>query len=122
MSGRVVPFPNPSPKPVRVQPLHTPGPWIFEPHNGYSDEAGRYPFGYISTSHPSPIFELRTPLVWPERELEANVHLMAAAPDLAEALDWLLACIETKDADHAERLQLAIHGGRIALKKALGDE
>jgi hypothetical protein len=91
---------------------HTPGPWLFEPHNGYGakDPDGEpWPFGYISTAHPSPIFELSTPLVFPHEELVANARLIAAAPDLLAACQAVLG--EWRDGyglDCIEQLRAAI--------------
>ena len=74
---------------------------IFEPHGGYGSglsDTGTiikasnprrgepFPFGYISTRHPQPIFQLDTVLKGPEDELQALALQMAAAPDLVEAL------------------------------------
>lgn len=67
---------------------HTPGPYIFEPHNGWGGKIGGevMPFGYISTAHPSPIFELDTPLLYDAEALHATATLLASAPCLLEAL------------------------------------
>jgi len=70
---------------------HSPGPWHFDKenngfhgydkHNGIMDNEGRsiveVPHQYSLSATPS------TPLPW-----EANAHLIAAAPDMLEALDW----------------------------------
>jgi hypothetical protein len=58
-------------------------------------------------------------------ENEANARLIAAAPDLHEALDWLLACVlaefeEVHPDDKEERLILACGAARTALAKANG--
>lgn len=57
------------------------GPYRFEPHNGYGgkDPDGEpWPFGYISTAHPSPVFELRPVLVQSREELLAIAEAMVA--------------------------------------------
>lgn len=67
---------------------HTPGPWCFEPHNAFGTTflGEQWPFGYISQSSPPvPIFGLDPVLEYPVAELEANVRLMATAPELADA-------------------------------------
>lgn len=68
---------------------HTPGPWKFEPHGAYaSDFLGEdWPLGYISqASPPVPIFALGPILEYPTDQLLANGRLIAAAPDLLDAL------------------------------------
>lgn len=63
---------------------HTPGPWQIE---------GRYhgPLGsiYLSTMHPMPIFELQ-PIVGDRDEHLANARLIAAAPELLDALKEII--------------------------------
>lgn len=59
---------------------HTPGPWQIE--GKYRGDDGSL---YLSTMHPMPIFEL-VPIVGKEAEHLANARLIAAAPDLVEAL------------------------------------
>lgn len=66
---------------------------IFEPHNGFggNDPNGEpWPFGYISTSHPTPLFELRHVLEIPEDELrkyaELFVHSVNSRARLIQAL------------------------------------
>ena len=59
-------------------------------------------------------------------EVSANADLIAAAPDLLEALDWLLGCIEADPKnerhpdDWKERLSMARAGARAAIAKAGG--
>lgn len=74
---------------------HTPGPWKFEPHNGYGGEidGDPFPFGYISTSAPQPIFELSVILEFDAEELRANSRLIAAAPEMLAALREALRCL-----------------------------
>lgn len=59
---------------------HTPGPWQIE--GRYDVELGSL---YLSTMHPMPIFELQ-PIVGSRDEHMANARLIAAAPELLEAL------------------------------------
>lgn len=59
---------------------HTPGPWQIE--GRYEGDLGSL---YLSTMHPMPIFELQ-PLVGSRDVHLANARLIAAAPDLLEAL------------------------------------
>lgn len=53
----------------------------------------------------------------PCEEAAATAHLIAAAPDMAKALDALLRVIDVTDIDEAQR---AIALGRAALAKARG--
>jgi hypothetical protein len=58
-------------------------------------------------------------------EQEANARLIAAAPELLEALDWLLACAPgdfPTDGDDSERYGLARAGARKAILKATGGQ
>lgn len=83
----------------------TQGPLIFEPHGGFGrgiSDTGTivkvtnprckepFPFGYISTAHPSPIFALEPITSHSENEMRALARLMAASPELYEALEALL--------------------------------
>ena len=58
----------------------------------------------------------------------ANARLIAASPDLLEALDWLLASIEADPkgerypGDGEERLLLARASARAAIAKATGSD
>ena len=76
---------------------HTKGPWVFEPHGAFRSKIGDrdWPVGYISRGHDKPIFELDDATCWhgkamPTKELIANAHLIAAAPALLEALDFMV--------------------------------
>ena len=101
---------------------HTPGPWyVF--HSAYrgrfdDDGPGAFSIGDAQTAHSANILCSR--YQWPERaeEMKANAHLMAAAPDLLEALKALL-----------ERYVLAIgnegiecYQARAAIAKATGEQ
>lgn len=78
----------------------------FEPHNGYGrtdpETGDPWPFGYISTMHPSPIFEMNVILGGYEADdLRQLVLKMVAAPELLEALEGTLAeTIESRNALH----------------------
>jgi hypothetical protein len=126
--------------PEEALPLHTPGPWGLCHHLESAENDAACPCGYRGgiwgPDGERTICEMGSTLVPGEEGLEApryprpvelaNARLIAAAPDLAEALDWLLASIEADPAndrypgDREERLTLACGGARIALAKALG--
>jgi hypothetical protein len=101
----------------------TPGPWkvergqglhrfsgVYSAHNGY---AIHYKYG--SAGEGAAAQDL------------ANAHLIAAAPDLAEALDWLLASVEADRSkenhpgDKDERIVLACGAARTVLTKLRAD-
>ena len=65
------------------------GPWCFEPHGAFGSKllGEDWPFGYISTTHPSPVFEIRPILQHNRKELKAAALIMAAGHDLLEALE-----------------------------------
>lgn len=70
---------------------HTPGPWIFEGPCEIDPKHNHFTFGWISTSHPAPIFTLDIILGRPEQELLANARLIAAAPEMYELLQRFVA-------------------------------
>jgi hypothetical protein len=99
---------------------HLPGPYLFEPHNGFDglDPDGEpWPFGYISTSARYPIFELNPPLAFPVEQLEATAILLASATELLEALQRL-----AKPAPGVKMLPAwAVGIARAAIAKATGE-
>jgi len=92
---------------------HTPGPWQAYP--GFLNDADYRVYDvdgeFLTTA---------------DDTHAANARLIAAAPDLLEALDWLLACVtadksaEKYPGDHDDRLELAKACARTALAKAMG--
>ena len=72
---------------------HSPGPWFLE--GNWSPEAEAELGGWVSCFPPAgmPIFEL-TPVVGGREEICANARLIAAAPDLLEALSRLVEVCE----------------------------
>ena len=81
---------------------HTPGPWIFETVNTTSgichkigpfppkQEGGRPRHACIYADYPSPYHPA-------DQELEANARLIAAAPELLDAVELVLAWFEAED-------------------------
>jgi hypothetical protein len=70
---------------------HTPGPWAVNPMNAQVDEFG-------GQGMPLPVCHM----LWPtdkrkEAETMANARLIAAAPDLLEALERILADGDVRD-------------------------
>ena len=99
---------------------HTPGPWIFEPHGGFGSgisDTGSivkatnqrcvdpFPFGYISTAHPSPIFALEPITSNGAEEMLANARLIAAAPRM---FDYIAARASGGDAA-ATKIMESLH-------------
>ena len=93
---------------------HTEGPWeVIEPENGLP---------VISANHEDIAF-IRAPSYAYGPEIKANAKLIAAAPDLLEACEWLL---DTLDSDSAIWCAIRpFHGSsewvknfRSAIKKA----
>lgn len=87
---------------------HTPGPWKLE-GNWVDGKLG----GWISTLHPSPLFEL-IPITGTKDEIIANARLIAAAPDLLAALQE---CEAAEDATHDQQAD-AFRNARAAISKA----
>lgn len=71
---------------------HTPGPWVVDPYTGIAKEIrindGEILLDYDDVDHAAQ---------------EANARLIAAAPDLLEALEKILECEEGRAADLRHR-------------------
>lgn len=72
---------------------HTPGPWFLE--GGWDENNGKPLGGWVSCFPPAgmPVFEL-TPVLGSREEICASARLIAAAPDLLEALSRLVEVCE----------------------------
>ena len=103
---------------------HTPGPWALESDKNYYDETYRY---YIYDTHEPPKKEIsmvetnrrvRSDMLLPQDTAQANARLIAAAPDLLDAL--MKATILLKHAcDDAHTLRhVAILGSQFAAETA----
>lgn len=97
---------------------HTPGPWFIsedglvcapdrEDYNGTPWEIAR-PLEYCGTSH------------GPDYDTPANALLIAAAPELLEALQWAVDEFDGNTRCNAEQTQNCIQKCRDALNKARG--
>jgi hypothetical protein len=97
----------------RHQLSHTPGPWDYDMDFIVApDPTGAYPDIYIAEiAHADDEGRIASP-----QQQDANRHLIAAAPDLLEALDCLLE--QTVDMDLKHGIGLS-EGERIARRKAL---
>jgi hypothetical protein len=76
---------------------HTPGPWSVRAYQIYADKGTRYGYCLIDCVRG------RT-----QDELEANTALIAAAPELLEALLYVLDCIERDDISDMQPVREAI--------------
>ena len=113
---------------------HTPGPWVVVDICECAHRNGTMWEGHIDLG---PLRESRHGNMWPDvtvqigsslglpgqpvgREvIEANAHLIAAAPDMLEALEAALAYLVMAGTDHAEPTRASI---RAAIKKARGEK
>lgn len=99
----------------------TPLPWQLEGNW----EAGRRLGGWLSTMHPSPLFEM-TPLVGSGENIIANARYIVTAcnafPDLVDALESLLNSCGARGAYHALKYADAIDSAEAALTKAKGEQ
>ena len=105
---------------------HTPGPWVLGESSG-----GRHFRAVNATDHS----ELAT-VVWvmedddtegaPSPECEANAHLIAAAPELLEALEYAVIDFDNwaahEDNHPHEHLVVWAEKARAAIAKAKGEE
>ncbi len=92
------------------EPKFTPGPWVHEgrPPNLRVVFAGETP-----GSRPAPC-------VLMDGDQEANAHLIAAAPDLYEALATLLTTLRVTDENGLTQFIQSVSAGHAALAKARG--
>jgi len=95
----------------------------FEPHGGYgtSIDGEPMPFGYISQEgYGKPVFELSPVLSHDEDKLTALALIMAAAPELLEALKDALSLLSHHYPNPAPRGEIS--RGRTALAKATNSD
>lgn len=94
---------------------HTAGPWKLE---GNWTISAKPLGGWVSTIHPSPLFELN-PLTGSSEEIIANARLIAAAPDLLASLIAVTDELE-RIAVPEDGIGKARHAARAAIAKATG--
>lgn len=70
---------------------HTPGPWHVEPHPGIS---GRQPLADIRKKGCPDVLATTAFYGWSDERMEANANLIAAAPDMYDALQDALATLK----------------------------
>lgn len=104
---------------------HTPGPWKMWPANGQDDASGRPMVtdepGEVGIAHV--IQRMREPDTLYPKEAEANCRLIAAAPELLEALERALPLVQLLGAKMNNPKQVADTTEAIfaALAKAKGE-
>ena len=91
------------------QPKWTPGPWRYDRTNG-SPTTGEH---MIAGAKPGYLAEVRD---CGSGDVRTNAHLIAAAPDMAEALDGLLGLL-----DAGSLYEPQAYAARTALAKARGE-
>lgn len=105
-----------------MQTQHTPGPWyvFHSAHRGRFDDdgPGAFSIGDAPTARSANILCSR--YEWPERaeEMKANARLMAAGPDLLEALIELADC----GAEAWGEDRPCVKWARAAIAKATGEQ
>lgn len=100
----------------------TPGPWLVAGHTVYAGEG----WNRFST-HVQPGFDNQRNRI-SDQEVEANAHLIAAAPDLFAAVGKLIECAEMcaaqcrvdGDTAHATMYQSYVDSSCAAIAKAEG--
>lgn len=92
--------------------MHTPGPWEFSPsRSGGFVIAGRNkPDGY-------PVLPYLARTMNFPKEHEANARLIAAAPNLLEALEWLIEDVEYTRSDFVGQ-PTQVRNSSVAMAKA----
>jgi hypothetical protein len=100
---------------------HTPGPWRAQPREGFEGE-----WEVVSTCETEWLIAAAAPHIDGDPD-EANAHLIAAAPELLEALEAVLYWAEliagdTTDKEAAANEEASIALARAAIAKVKGDE
>ncbi len=92
---------------------YTPGPWSQYDYRVFSDDSDVRKFRLIAyTAHNN---KERTP------EALANARLIAAAPDLVEALEGILELVQVTDYSHSPEMTQRYMKARAALARAVGE-
>jgi len=96
---------------------HTPGPWQIGQLESYEGGTG---IAFRRVYFTPTLSEIQEAHVRGDK-CDANAHLIAAAPDLLEALDDSLALLLLHTGPDDDIANLVINKGRAALAKAKGD-
>lgn len=102
---------------------HTPGPWELEGRKIVSTSNSLIKFGYINKFNRKVI--VYQPWLYSDpsgNESESNARLIAAAPELLEALEGILANDGSRDCYDAMELRQFRELAKTAIAKATGKE
>jgi hypothetical protein len=101
-----------------MDPKHTPGPWEFIPSFGRV-EVEKFIVAYLSLS----VEGRENPLYLSRGEAEANGRLIAAAPELLDALEHMVAVANWScTIQSEEQFDAMIATAEAAIRKAKGDQ
>ena len=95
---------------------HTPGPWVIDHETRPAGVCVVY-----NTSHPNGFVYIRGALGYWDADRDenmANARLIAAAPELLEALELMLDAFLDTEGSHGDREQAATEAARAAIEKA----
>ncbi len=102
---------------------HTPGPWGINRFKNTTAKGNPIYERAIFTERQLKSSKFPLPLFWvcgdpgTKEKVEANARLIAAAPDLLEALEYQKKCMESSDCD----FQTFLHMRDAAIAKAKGE-
>lgn len=94
-----------------MEQKHTPGPWYADPYEDDCDGIG------VCAKGKGIVADVDSDYCEPE-EMRANAHLIAAAPEMKEALQWVESAFRDYSLDHGARN--AMVRVKAALAKAEG--
>ena len=96
--------------PATPRPAHTPGPWTILPNTPH----------FVRAMHPAEGMQPVAAVYHFDGELSANARLIAAAPELLEALEAVLPDLEHYVATHGPGPDKRLAIARAAIAKAKG--
>ena len=96
--------------PATPRPAHTPGPWTILPNTPH----------FVRAMHPAEGMQPVATVYHFDGELAANARLIAAAPELLEALEAVLPDLEHYVATHGPGPDKRLAAARAAIAKARG--
>lgn len=97
---------------------HTPGPWS----NNWIIRGSSHIDGHRANGEPIPSLRRAVAhIINRDAEAEANLNLIAAAPEMLEALEELISCRHRDRKGHAE-YEIALDNCEAAIQKARGGQ
>lgn len=94
---------------------HTPGPWLYSPH--YREHAQGHIYLPNANEDEAHTINLVGAAAMSQEQLDANAKLIAAAPDLLQALKGFIHSVEHEGEVHG-RIVDAVRNAKEAIKKA----